>query len=180
MRRARARPARRAACDTSRRRTSDRAMPEQRRPSWNEGRVSTSGADSRTSRELPGSACQAEMLRTPRKRPPPAAISASSTSRTAAPSPRSAYPTIPAATAGRTELTARAHRGDPIRELHLPDRLHRRLSVLAIHRLALHEHGRDDVVAGARYRREAREEDTDRRPGTTGDDAHRRSGDPAR
>ena len=68
------------------------------------------------------SASQAVMWRIPRKRPPPARMCASSTSRTRAPSRRSAWPTMPGADARRAVAAAGAHRRDAVDELRLADR----------------------------------------------------------
>ena len=51
--------------------------------------------------------------------------------------------------AARAVIAGRAHRGDAVDELDLAQRRHLARAVLAIHRAAFEEHGRDDVVAAA-------------------------------
>src|SRR6516165_7780242 len=104
------------------------------------GRVANFWIESLASHETP--------WRMPRKRPPPTLISASSTSRTLVPRVRSAWPTIPSATAG-TITARRTHRRNAVDELDLADQRHFGGTVLAVHRAAFEKDGRDDVVATA-------------------------------
>ena len=84
----------------------------------------------------------------PRKRPLPAAISASSTALAPSPSERLAWPTMPCADQRLAIGAARGHRRRAIDELDLADRAERFRPGIAVHRAGLDIDGGDDVVAG--------------------------------
>ena len=84
----------------------------------------------------------------PRKRPPPAAISASSTGLGLIAEQEIDVADDAGADRGRTVAAACRHRRDAIGELDLADRAERLRPVRAIHRAAIDIDGGDDVVAG--------------------------------
>ena len=95
------------------------------------------------------SASHAAEWRTPRNRPPPAR-SCASQHRLHAIAEREVGEADDAGRDARSAVAAAvAHRGDAGHELRLAHRPHLRRAAGAVHRVALEEHGGDDVVAGA-------------------------------
>ena len=147
-RRGRDRPARRSADETARRRNSSPSGARQAKPLRKVGSSSSPFGRVAYMPATSGSASQAEECRMPRKRPLPAAISASSTALAPSPSSRLTWLTMPALICGRAVAAAGAHRRDAIGELDLADRAQRFGPAGAVHRAAVDIDGGDDVVAG--------------------------------
>ena len=94
---------------------------------------------------MTGSSSQAAPWRTPRKRPPPAAISASSTGATRSPSARSAWPTMPAHIRVGPYCPLSLMAATPAQNSTSPTgRISRPGG--AVHRMAFVEDGRDHLV----------------------------------